>query len=247
MYSYAQCTVQERLVCGGDVPCLAHMEQGSGPSTLSTYLPPYLPGVMGTQFIGSLQEGWIWTVEWRFAASPTQILCFWIMYVILSLFHLESCFWRVYQIIVCLVLIAVIFLGWLTTTRNKRVLPCAFITFSWAVSQTPLLHWFSSAPLVNSFLPKKVWILLEASFLHLKSNFLAVFLNFLHTLTVKSAIFKQSAVQAQTITSNAFDRVTDILHLVANFQINYTKLSTLTAAICLVAPRVLFVALGFCT
>ncbi len=57
----------------------------------------------------------------------------------------------------------------------------------------PLLHWFSSAPLVNSFLPKKVWILLKASFLHLRSNFLAVFLNFfLHKLTVKRAIFKQS-------------------------------------------------------
>jgi hypothetical protein len=111
MYSYAQCTVQERLVCSGDVPCLAHMEQRSGPSTLSTYSPPYLPGVMGTQFTGSLQEEWIWTVEWRFAASPTQILWFWIMYVIFSVFRLESCFWRVYQMIVCLVLIAVIFLG----------------------------------------------------------------------------------------------------------------------------------------
>ncbi len=43
MYSYAQCTVQERLVCGADVPCLAHMEQGSDPSTLSTYPPP--PGL----------------------------------------------------------------------------------------------------------------------------------------------------------------------------------------------------------
>jgi hypothetical protein len=31
MYSYALCTMQERLVCCGDVPCLAHMEQGSGP------------------------------------------------------------------------------------------------------------------------------------------------------------------------------------------------------------------------
>ncbi len=138
MYSYAQCTVQERLVCSGYVPCLAHMEQGSGPSTLSTYPPPYLPGVMGTQFTSSLQEGWIWTVEWRFAASPTQILCFWKMYAILSLFHLESCFWSVYQMIGCLVLIAVIFLGLLNTTRNKwvLVLPCAFITFSWAVSRT---------------------------------------------------------------------------------------------------------------
>jgi hypothetical protein len=27
MYSYAQCTVQERLVCSGGVPCLAQEEQ----------------------------------------------------------------------------------------------------------------------------------------------------------------------------------------------------------------------------
>ncbi len=149
MYSHAQCTMQERSVCCRDVPCLSHMELGSGPLhsehlppflsawgngdsvywqpsrrmypacpvwswdlapyTLSTYPPSYLPGVMGTQFTGSLQEGWTWTVEWRFTASPTQILWFRIMYVILYLFHLESCFWSVYQKIVCLVLIAVIF------------------------------------------------------------------------------------------------------------------------------------------
>jgi hypothetical protein len=41
MYSYAQCTVQERLVCSGDVPCLAHMEQGSGPLH-PEHLPPSL-------------------------------------------------------------------------------------------------------------------------------------------------------------------------------------------------------------
>jgi hypothetical protein len=41
MYSYAQCTVQERLVSGGDVPCLAHMEQGSGPLH-PEHLPPSL-------------------------------------------------------------------------------------------------------------------------------------------------------------------------------------------------------------
>ncbi len=92
MYSYAQCTVQERLVCSGDVSCLAIWSRDLAPSTLSTYPPPCLPGVVGTQFTGSLQEGWIWTVKWRFAASPTQILCFWKMYAILSLFHLESCF-----------------------------------------------------------------------------------------------------------------------------------------------------------
>jgi hypothetical protein len=111
-------------------------ERDLAPSTLSTNPPPYLSGVVGTQFTGGLQEGWIWTVKWRFAASPTQILCFWIMYAILSLLHLESCFWSVYQMIGCLVLVAVIFLGWLTTTRNKRVSSCAFITFSWAVSRT---------------------------------------------------------------------------------------------------------------
>ncbi len=41
MYSYAQCTVQERLVCSGDVPCLVHMEQGSGPLH-PEHLPPSL-------------------------------------------------------------------------------------------------------------------------------------------------------------------------------------------------------------
>jgi hypothetical protein len=80
----AQCTVQERLVCSGDVPCLAQEEQGSGPLHPEQLPPPYLPGVVGTQFTGSLKEGWIWALKWRFTASPTQILCFWIMYAILS-------------------------------------------------------------------------------------------------------------------------------------------------------------------
>jgi hypothetical protein len=38
MYSYAQCTMQERLVCCGDVSGLAHMEQGSG-TLHSEHLP----------------------------------------------------------------------------------------------------------------------------------------------------------------------------------------------------------------
>jgi hypothetical protein len=43
MYSWAQCTVQKRLLCSGDVPCVAQEEQGFGPSILSTYpLPIYL-------------------------------------------------------------------------------------------------------------------------------------------------------------------------------------------------------------
>jgi hypothetical protein len=43
MYSWAQCTVQKRLVCSEDVPCVAQEEQGFCLSTLSTYpLPIYL-------------------------------------------------------------------------------------------------------------------------------------------------------------------------------------------------------------
>ncbi len=139
MYSYAQCTVQERLVCGGDVPCLAHMEQGSGPLH-PEQLPPSLSAWGNRNSV-------YWQLSRRMDLdSGVEIcsqpnLCFWIMYVILSLFHLESCFWRVYQMIVCLVLIAVTFLGWLTTTRNKQVSSCAFITLSWAVSWTGTNWW----------------------------------------------------------------------------------------------------------
>ncbi len=70
MYSHAQCTMQERSVCSRDVPCLAHMELGSVPLHPAPTPPPYLPGVMGTQFTGSLQEGWTWTVDWRFQQIP---------------------------------------------------------------------------------------------------------------------------------------------------------------------------------
>ncbi len=85
-------------------------QRGSRP-LLAPFLPPssYQPGHWKFSLLRSSQQGWIWTVEWRFAASPAQIPCFWIMHAILSLFHLESCCWSVYQMIGCLVLIAVIF------------------------------------------------------------------------------------------------------------------------------------------
>ncbi len=81
MYSYAQSTMQERLVCCRDVPCLVHMEQGSGPLHLSTFPPPYLPEVMGTKSTSSLQQGWTWTGERTLATSPTQNLWSRIMYI----------------------------------------------------------------------------------------------------------------------------------------------------------------------
>jgi hypothetical protein len=39
MYSWAQCTVQERFLCSGDVPCVAQEEQGFGPLH-PEHLPP---------------------------------------------------------------------------------------------------------------------------------------------------------------------------------------------------------------
>jgi hypothetical protein len=75
-----KCTVMLNVQCKRDqcavemYPAWPMWSWDLAPSTLSTYPPPYLPGVMATQFTGSLQEGWTWTVEWRFAASPTQIL-----------------------------------------------------------------------------------------------------------------------------------------------------------------------------
>ena len=41
MYSHAQCTMQKRSVCCRDVPCLAHVELGSGPLH-PEHLPPSL-------------------------------------------------------------------------------------------------------------------------------------------------------------------------------------------------------------
>ncbi len=45
MYSWAQCTMQERLVCSENVPCVAQEEQGFGPFH-PEHLPP-LPIYLG--------------------------------------------------------------------------------------------------------------------------------------------------------------------------------------------------------
>jgi hypothetical protein len=91
MYSNAQCTMQERLVCCRDVPCLAHMEQGSGPLHPEHLPPPpYLSGGMGTQSTSSLQQGWTWTVELTLATSSTQNLWSRIMYVDLVFISIQN-------------------------------------------------------------------------------------------------------------------------------------------------------------
>jgi hypothetical protein len=92
MYRCVQCTMQKRSVCCRDVPCLAHTEQGPGPSSLSTHPPSHLPGwVLGIQSTSSLQLGWTWTVEWTLASSPPRTcgpgnVCWYCLY-----FHLEYC------------------------------------------------------------------------------------------------------------------------------------------------------------
>ncbi len=58
MYSWAQCTMQERLVCSRDVPWVAQEERGFGPSTLSTYPFPIYLGAVGTQFTSNLGPRW---------------------------------------------------------------------------------------------------------------------------------------------------------------------------------------------
>jgi hypothetical protein len=66
MYSYAQCTMQKDQCIVEMYPGWPIWSRDLVPSTLSTYPPPYLPGVMGTQFTSSLQEEWTRTVEWRY-------------------------------------------------------------------------------------------------------------------------------------------------------------------------------------
>jgi hypothetical protein len=116
MYSYAQCTMQKRSVCCRDVPCLDHMDEGPGPLHPEHPLPSLSAWVLGTQSTSSSQQGWTWTVEWTLASSPTQNLWSWKMYIDIALYFPSSntVFWNAYQMIICLVLIVVIFLGLIT-------------------------------------------------------------------------------------------------------------------------------------
>jgi hypothetical protein len=74
MYSCAQCAMQKRSMCCRDVPCLTHMEQGTGPLHPEHLPPSFSAWVLGTQSTSSPQQGWTWTVEWTLASSPTQNL-----------------------------------------------------------------------------------------------------------------------------------------------------------------------------
>jgi hypothetical protein len=114
--------MQKRSVCRSDVPCLAHIEQGSGPLH-PEHLPPSLSAWGNGDSVYKqpsrrmdLDSG----VEICNQPNPDPVIpdkvCWNHLY-----FHLEYCLWSAYQMMVCVVLIVVILLGWLTTTRNKRV------------------------------------------------------------------------------------------------------------------------------
>ncbi len=110
-----KCTVGLNVLCKRDwcvvemYPVWPKWSRDLAPSTLSTYPPPHLPGVVGTQFTGSIQEGWTWTVKWRVADSPASTPCSWIMYVILLLSHFRKLYIKCCQMIGCLVLITVVY------------------------------------------------------------------------------------------------------------------------------------------
>jgi hypothetical protein len=73
MYSYAQCTMQEKSVCCRDVPLLGPYGAGPGPSTLSTHPPPYLPGYWRLSLQGALHKDGPgkWSGHLQAAQPPT--------------------------------------------------------------------------------------------------------------------------------------------------------------------------------
>jgi hypothetical protein len=81
MYSCAQCAMQEESVCCRDVPCMAHMEQGPGPSTLNTYPPPYLPGYRGLTLLVALNKDGLGQWNGHLQAAQPRTCGPWKMYV----------------------------------------------------------------------------------------------------------------------------------------------------------------------
>jgi hypothetical protein len=138
MYSYAQCTLQKGSVCCRDVPCLAHMEHGPGPSTLGTYPPPYQPWYWGLSLLAAINKDgpgqWSGHLQ---AAQPSTcgprkcmfdiVLCF--RPVICPLECLSSDYLHSTDYCYIFRLIN-------HTTWNKWNSPRAFFTFSWAALRT---------------------------------------------------------------------------------------------------------------
>jgi hypothetical protein len=117
MYSCAQCAMQEESVCCRDVPYLIYKEQGLGPSALNTYTPPYLPGYWGFTLLVALNKDGPGQWSGHLQAAQPRTCGPQKMYVNIVLYFPSSntLFWNAYpndyQMIVCIVLIVVLFLG----------------------------------------------------------------------------------------------------------------------------------------
>jgi hypothetical protein len=95
-------------MCCRDVPCLAHMEQGPDPLH-PEHLPPSLSAwVLGTQSTSSSQQG---KAAQPRTCGPRKVYVNIVLYFPSS----NTVFWNAYlndyQMIICIVLIVVIFLG----------------------------------------------------------------------------------------------------------------------------------------
>jgi hypothetical protein len=103
--------MQKRSVYCRDVPCLAHMEQGPGPSTLSTHPSPYLSGYWGLSLLVALKKDgpgqWSGHLQ---AAQPRTCGPGKCMLILFFFPSSNSVSRNAYQMIICLVLIIVIFL-----------------------------------------------------------------------------------------------------------------------------------------
>ncbi len=91
-------------------PCLAHLEQGSGPSTLSTHPPSYLPRYWGFSLLAAFNKDgpgqWSGHLQ---AAQPRTCGAGKCMLILSFISILNTVLWSAYQMIICIVLIVVIF------------------------------------------------------------------------------------------------------------------------------------------
>jgi hypothetical protein len=110
-------------MCCRDVPCLAHMEQGPDPLHPEHLPLPYLPGYWGPSLLALNKDGpgqcsgHLQAAQPR-TCGPRKV------YVNIVLYFLSSntVFWNAYlndhQMIICIVLIVVLFLGLMNHTME---------------------------------------------------------------------------------------------------------------------------------
>jgi hypothetical protein len=125
MYSCAQCAMLEKSVYCRDAPCLAHMEQGPGPLHPEHLPLPYLPGYWGLSLLVALIKDGPGQWSGHLQAAQPRTCGPWKVYVNIVLYFpsrailsFEMLTQNNYQMIICIVLIVVIFLGLINHTME---------------------------------------------------------------------------------------------------------------------------------